>query len=159
MPAYKNFNVIRMLRPGLTLSHVLSVLRDIRCDVYECERCLVSRRPFPGRKTFLLSSTARIAGREKRDCLCTNQHPRCASALQFFFSFCRATYTYLGFGIERRDTRLAAVANVTHILKLDQLAWSMASDIDSTLSWRYKCRDIFSFERKRESVCVHYIDM
>jgi len=74
---------------------------------------------FPGRKIFFfffaLVDWQNRRMRKARHRLCTNQQ----STLRFCSSsfFCRATYIYLGFGIERRDTQ--PMANVTHILKLD----------------------------------------
>lgn len=113
MSAYKNFNVIRIgCSPGPALFLVLSVLRDIRCDVYESERCLVSRRPFPGRKIFFALSLS-LSRRLTESPDAKSGGPVCAQIsihaalllVEPFLFCCRATYTYLGFGIERRDTR------------------------------------------------------
>lgn len=97
---------------------MLSVLRDIRCDVYESEQCLVSRRPFPGRKIFLLAADWQNRRTRKRGAICAQISIHAALLLVKLF-FAVPLIPIWDLESERRDTRLAAMANVTHILKLD----------------------------------------
>lgn len=88
MSAYKNFNVIRIgcSRPWPAwIFLVLSVLRDVQCDVCESERCLVSRRPFPGRKIFCSRRLAKSPD-AKSGAVCA-QISIHAPARQVFFFF------------------------------------------------------------------------
>lgn len=108
-------------RPGFSSCYPYAGISDAMCTAVRAVSRRADARPPLNARFFYFRLTSRIAGRKKCGHLCTNQHPTAAHSVrvQVFFFFLPYHLYRSGFGIERRDTQLAAAANVTHVLKSD----------------------------------------